>query len=172
VRRPLAYLDADVFINVMKRERTLWPRSLGLLLAVERGDLRLVANRLLAVEVGRHRGDVEQDKVEDFLYRWLVQVDVQWWELDLRIEREARRLSHELGLAAQDAVHLATAVLARADYFITRDLKFPLGADVEGVAVREPDVLWAPTTEDEELRTALEAETAPPKKVVKAKKQS
>lgn len=49
-------------------------------------------------------------------------------------------------------------MLARVDYFITRDNAFPLGTKVEGVEGVEPAVLWNLTTEDEELRLSLVAQ--------------
>lgn len=143
---PRVYLDADVFVSVLKREDG-YEVCLEALQAAERRDIRLIASRLLLPEVGRWRGEqqIGQPAVDALVERYLDGVDVEWSEVDLLVAREARRLSWQYHLRAGDAIHLATAVRRKADYFMSRDQAYPAGQTVEGVDVRVPSIVWQPT---------------------------
>ncbi len=54
---PRVYVDSPIYLNVMLRETLLWPSSLKLLLAGERGDVHLIASHLVIAEVGKYRGN-------------------------------------------------------------------------------------------------------------------
>lgn len=150
-RAPQLYIDADVFICVLRRDKDTWPLALAALEAAERGAVTLVASRLLAVEVGRYRGDVSHARVTAHLVRFLEQVSLRWWEVDLRVQVKALELSQRYKLTSQDAIHLATAVLARCEYFFTYDGRFPVDSEVDGVTVTRPKVVWEATLRDSEL---------------------
>ncbi len=68
---PKVYVDTCVFLNVIKREAGLWPDSLKILRAAERGDIRLIASTLLMTEIASWNGEVDpitRDKVlSDYL---------------------------------------------------------------------------------------------------------
>lgn len=147
--RPTVYADADLFLSVLKKEAR-HREALRVLAAAERGDVQLVASRLLAVEVGGWGGDRPgQQAGEDLVTRFLDGVNAQWVEVDLLVTRDARRLAWEHHLRAGDAVHLATAVRRKADYFMTFDQGFPHGRTVEGTAVSGPTIVWQPTLDDQ-----------------------
>ncbi|HEX5543603.1 MAG TPA: type II toxin-antitoxin system VapC family toxin [Micromonospora sp.] len=148
---PLLYLDTLVFLNVIKRERGFWADSYKILLAAERNDIQLVASTLVLVEVGSHKGDIDPLKRNEVIERYLVNAPVRWYELDLFVAEEARRLCGTHQLRGADAAHLATAIRAKADYFVTHDTDFPLGKTVSGVEVIKPRLLWNPTLEDEQV---------------------
>lgn len=84
-------------------------------------------------------GDTEQ---VTSLASLLSQLDL--WEADLAIAQLATSLAAKYRLRAADAVHLATAVSAGADRFITNNAKdFP--PSITEVDVTYPDDLPAPT---------------------------
>lgn len=125
---PLVYPDACIFIEVLQQRSDTWRDSFKILRAAERGDVRFVASSLLAAEVGRFRGDKPRDRVDELVVQYLDSVGTQWVEVDLFISREARNLSWRYAMrSGADAVHLATAVRQKADYFMSRDNVFPYG---------------------------------------------
>jgi predicted nucleic acid-binding protein len=143
--RPRVYLDADVFVSVLKAEDDR-ENCREALEAAQRGDIQLVASRLLLVEVGRWAGDRPgQASADELIERFLEATRTEWVEVDIMVAREARRLSWELHLRSADAIHLATAVRRGADYFMSHDTGYPLGQTVDGVDVREPSIVWQPT---------------------------
>ncbi|MFE7139360.1 type II toxin-antitoxin system VapC family toxin [Streptomyces sp. NPDC057644] len=145
-------MDACIFVNVIRREANLWPDSLKLLLAAERGDIRLVASTLLLVELnGQKRSDdsVFRAKRDGIISQFLDSLSVEWVELDHITVRETRRVSESHRLLGADAAHLATAIRRNADYFISRDGHFPYGQTVgTRTKVVKPTLLWNPTTDD------------------------
>lgn len=149
---PLIYADACVFLEVLQQTHGRWRDSLKVLLAAERGDIQLLASRLLAVEVGRFRGDANKLKVDELVVKYLESVDAQWAEVDLLIARQARELSWQFSIkSGADAIHLATAVRFRADYFMSRDGGFPYGQTVGSTFVTTPKVVWTPSLFDAEV---------------------
>ena len=149
---PLVYADACVFLEVLQQTNDRWRDSLKILLAAERGDIQLLASRLLAVEVGRFRGDANRVKVDELVLKYLESVNAQWAEVDLLISRQARELSWKFEIkSGADAIHLATAVRFRADYFMSRDGGFPYGQTIESTSVTNPRVVWTPSLFDAEV---------------------
>ncbi|MGB5951225.1 MAG: PIN domain-containing protein, partial [Ornithinimicrobium sp.] len=63
--------------------------------------------------------------------------DTQLVDVSSVVTRKAGDLRAEHGLKTWDAIHLATAILAKVDVLIVRDDDFPLG-DCEGVYVSRP----------------------------------
>ncbi|WP_406199605.1 type II toxin-antitoxin system VapC family toxin [Streptomyces sp. NBC_01017] len=149
---PLVYVDSCIFINVIRREATLWPDSLKVLLAAHRGDIRLVASTLLLVELnGQKRSDERafRDDRDKVVEQYLESLDVEWVEVDQITARDARKISEAHRLLGADAAHLATAIRRNADYFISRDKHFPYGSTVgTRTKVVRPTLLWNPTTDD------------------------
>jgi predicted nucleic acid-binding protein len=148
-KSPVVYADACVFLEVLQQTNPKWRDSFKVLLAAERGDISLVASRLLAVEIGRFRGDASQSQVDQLVLQYLECVGTEWAEVDLLISRDARALSWQYGLkSGADSVHLATAVRMGADYFMSRNGGFPYGRLVGSTQVIEPGVVWAATLDD------------------------
>ncbi|MFF5238529.1 type II toxin-antitoxin system VapC family toxin [Streptomyces microflavus] len=145
-------MDACIFVNVIRREAKLWPESLKILLAAERGDIRLVASTLLLVELsGQKRSDdaTFRAKRDGVIEQFLDSLNVEWVEVDQITVRETRKISESHRLLGADAAHLATAVRRNADYFISRDKHFPYGQTVGSrTKVVQPTLLWNPTTDD------------------------
>lgn len=147
-KSPLVYLDSCIFLHVIKDEPGFGPEALRMLLAAERGDIRLVASTLVLVEVASWKGDVttsERDKVID---KYLSNAPVDWYELDAFVAEKARALCDHHKMRGADATHLATAVRAKADYLVSTDTRFPYGEKINGVEIIKPTILWTPTLDD------------------------
>lgn len=147
----LVYIDTCVFINVIKRETPFWPGSLKMLLAAERGDIQLVASTLVLAEVASWNGEVDPRKRDQVIEQYLTNADIQWYELDLFVVEETRRLCDSFEMRGADAAHLATAIRARADYLVSNDKRFPYDRTVGGVKVIRPTVLWDATIYDAQV---------------------
>lgn len=146
--KPRVYADADVFLHVlMDQEHS--EICLKLLLAAERGDVQLVASRLLLTEISAWKGDRPGPvPAAELVERYLESTGAMWVELDVVTAKDAARLSWEHKLRSSDAVHLATAVRRSADYFMSYDKAFPYGTVVEGTKVLQPEIVWQPTLDD------------------------
>lgn len=113
--------DADVLIYAADLDHDLGRRVLDLF----RSDIRPagVGSMLLVTEVLVPRADGRDDEVEE-IGRLLERLDLR--EVDRRIAEAAAILRGKYRLKAADAVHLATALDAGADRFITNNAKdFP-----------------------------------------------
>ena len=158
---PLVYADACIFLEVLQKTHEKWRDSLKVLEAAQRRDIRLVASRLLAVEVGRFRGDASQVRVDDLVADYLESVQVQWAEVDLLIAKQAHDLSWRYGIkSGADAVHLATAVRLRADYFMSRDGGFPYGERIDSTSVLNPQIVWTASLMDAAIDSEPEEATS------------
>lgn len=165
---PLVYADSVLFFNVIKREvdRTgedpvpLWPDSLKVLNAAERGEIHLLASTLVHVEVAGSKGDTDPQQQDDVLDRYLDHENIIWVEVDRLVAREARLLARRYDLRGADAAHLATAVRHHADYFMSRNGAFPYGATVDGVRITTPQIVWQQTFDDAQIDQEYAAELA------------
>ncbi|MEV5768321.1 type II toxin-antitoxin system VapC family toxin [Micromonospora sp. NPDC052213] len=144
----MVYIDTCVFLNVIKRETPFWPGSLKMLLAAERGDIQLVASTLVLAEVASHNGEVDPAKRDEVIDRYLTDAPVQWYELDLFVVEDTRRICDSFEMRGADAAHLATAIRAKADFLVSNDKRFPYDQTIGGVRVIRPMVLWDATIHD------------------------
>lgn len=147
--KPRVYADTDVFLHVLL-EQEQSEICLKLLSAAERGDVQLVASRLLLAEISSWKGDRRGGPVPaaELVERYLDATNAMWVEVDVVTAKEAARLSWEHKLRSSDAVHLATAIRRSADYFMSYDKAFPFGSTVEGTIVLKPEIVWQPTLDD------------------------
>lgn len=68
----------------------------------------------------------------------LESAEVELIDVTAVVARKAADLRRQYGLKTWDAVHLATAIAARADVLMMRDDKFPADTVVDGVYVTKP----------------------------------
>ncbi|MEV5786483.1 type II toxin-antitoxin system VapC family toxin [Streptomyces sp. NPDC052287] len=155
---PLVYVDADIFFNVIKKEKGLWPNSYKVLRAAHRGDIQLIASTLLLVELNGRKGDIDPDERDRVVDEYLERLEIQWVEVDILIAREVRQLAAEHKLRGPDATHLATAIRMKADYFVSRDRAFPYGETIGITHITGPRELWNPTTDDVQIDVLAAAE--------------
>jgi len=135
------YLDSSVYIAHIKDESGRGDSSL-ILGAAQQGRLVIVASTFVLVEViksnrsghGTYLDEEEERRIDQLLS----QECIEMWEVDQQIARIARRLRRVHSLRGPDAVHLATAIRAKADVCFAWDGDYPVGLVVEGVEVMKP----------------------------------
>jgi predicted nucleic acid-binding protein len=91
---------------------------LGILTLCEAGQVELMTSETLAFELARNPHPVRKTYALDVLAKATVSI-----QTDKHIEEHARTLQAE-GIKPVDALHLASAVAAKADYFCTCDDRF------------------------------------------------
>jgi predicted nucleic acid-binding protein len=164
----LVYVDTCVYLDLITRNEDphgdtgepRWQSARSLFEAVDRGAIRLVASPLIEAEVlcnGRTQGRRERsERVAARLHTWFTSPETLWVDIDRFVAREAARISEQYGslhegprrFSAADALHLAAAVRANADYFMTHDRGYPVKQNIEGVRVQRPSVVWNETLFD------------------------
>lgn len=140
------YVDACVVIAAIKGPNSDEPAgrpeiSAQILAAAQAGQFVIHASVFLAAEVIRAgKGKAPLDPVKhDLIDQYLNDDSFMWVELDLTLALKARTLSRVHGLKPGDAIHLATAIRAGCDTFLTwNDKDFPPDTVVEGVKFAEP----------------------------------
>lgn len=133
-----ALLDASALLGLVTGEPAFACLK-PLLDAVDRGDIRLVESTAILVEVRPHHGrdDEQNARVRADLLSLLQSERTQLVDVNTVVARKAGQLATDLGLKTWDAVHLATAILAKVDVLVVRDGRLPEG-DYEGVWVTLP----------------------------------
>lgn len=134
-----ALLDASSLLGVVQGEEEFECLK-SLLAAVDRGEVRLVESTVILTEVlPRHATDITEahTRAREGIRALLESPDTQLVDVSAIVARKAGDLRAEHGLKTWDAIHLATAVLARVDVLIVRDRRFPFG-DYEGVHISRP----------------------------------
>lgn len=131
------YLDADVYLGLIKGEAGRVEIARALLRGGQDGRFVVVASTLLYAEVCGHgdvRGARDQPGVDQKITAFFEHGFLRWVEVDLVVAREARRLSRAHRLRGADAIHLASAIRASCDVLMTWNKNdFPIGQTVEGV---------------------------------------
>lgn len=131
-------LDASALIGVIVNDPEF--RCLkSLLAAVDRGEVRLVESTAILAEVlVRHADDTqEHTHARDTVRELLQSPETQLVDVSIAVARKAGDLRVKHGLKTWDAVHLATAIVAKVDVLIAQDRKLIVG-DYEGVHVTTP----------------------------------
>jgi predicted nucleic acid-binding protein len=133
-----ALLDASALIGVIKGEEAFAPLK-SLLAAVDRGEVTLVESTAMLAEVQpTHAADTGAHALAREAVRALLESpDTQLVDVNTVVARKAGELRVKHGMTTWDAVHLATAVLAKVDVLVVRDGKFPMGR-YEGIWVTGP----------------------------------
>jgi len=147
------YLDADVYLGLIKGEAGRVDIARALLRGGQDKRFVVVASTLLYAEVCGHgevRAAQDQAAVDQKISAFFEHGFIHWVEVDLVIAREARRLSRAHRLRGADAIHLASAIRATCDALMTWNKNdFPIGQTIEGVEVRTPSAFGQATIEDE-----------------------
>jgi len=117
-----AYLDACVYLAVIKNEEGRAPVCKAVLDAASAGRITLVASPILRVETSRIRnvGQVT-DEQQEVIDRFFDHPFIEWVDCDDFVSREARELGKGYSLKPMDAIHLASALVGRADVLLTYD---------------------------------------------------
>ncbi len=133
-----ALLDASALIGVIKGEADFTCLR-SLLAAVDRGEIRLVESTAMLAEVlPAHEGDAAlHAEARNRVREMLEAPATELIDVSAIVARKAGELRVKHHMSTWDAVHLATAILAKVDVLIVRDGKFPVG-DYEGTYVTGP----------------------------------
>lgn len=145
------YLDTCPIVSVIKKEPGLWKEGLKVLLAMDRGDIQIVASTLLLVELVGYNGGMKEVHQDSMVEQFLRQSKIQWVEVDVSIVSEARKLARQRLLRGADATHLATALRYEADYFMSNDARFPYGEKIGSTQIIHPRVVWNTTIYDAQV---------------------
>ncbi len=130
-------LDASCLLGVIKGEPDMACLR-SLLRAVERGEVVLVESTAIFVEVLPVHSDPTGLARRREILQLLESAEVELIDVTAVVARKAADLRRQYGLKTWDAVHLATAIVARADVLMMRDDKFPADTVVDGVYVTKP----------------------------------
>ena len=140
---PLVYIDTSVWLQSILGDD---PHEMSdrVLAAAAAGRIRVVASWLVRAEVQSVPPPTVDQSVVDTVDQLLENEGVRWVAVDRFVASKARELSRGLPkrLKGADAVHLATAVLENANYFMTTDKDFPIDDSVDGVPVTLPIAVW------------------------------
>lgn len=134
------YLDSSVYIAAIRDEKNRGAIVRQVLDAAEKEQIQIVASTFVAAEVIRMKGESaplspdRESKIEAILRS----DRILWVELDLTLALEARKLSRTHGLKPGDAVHLASAMRAKADVLFRYDDRFSAKDEIAGLALCEP----------------------------------
>lgn len=126
LRRSGALLDASSLVGIVKGEEAFAPLR-SLLAAVERGEVTLVESTAILTEVlAQHSLDTpEHGHARATIRALLESPETELVDVSVVVARKAGDLRVRHSLKTWDAVHLATAILARVDVLVVRDHKFP-----------------------------------------------
>lgn len=132
---PRVLIDACVLIAIIRGEDRAH-RLLSLMEMIDKKGAQLVESVQILAEVYKKstatrldQRALEDHKLDDIRAR-LVSRDVELLDVTLPISMRATEYRQVYGMKLPDAVHLATAVLNRCDWFVTFDGKFP---DIQGL---------------------------------------
>lgn len=133
-----ALLDASALIGVIRGEPEFGCLK-SLLAAVDRGEVVLVESTTMLSEVlPKHSRDTVAGTLARRSVRELLESpDTVLVDVSAVVARKAGDLRVKHGMDTWDAIHLATAIVAKVDVLVVRDGKFPEGP-YEGVYVTGP----------------------------------
>lgn len=133
-----ALLDASALIGYLKGEPE-YACLKSLMAAVDKGEVKLVESTAILAEVmsGHARDTPAHAAARDKVRALLESPATELVDVSAPIARKAGELRVKHRMGTWDAIHLATAILARVDVVVVQDHKFPEG-DYEGVNVTGP----------------------------------
>ena len=116
------YLDANLYVYALEGIETYRATMAGLLAAIDRQDVGVVASELLFTELlPRPMKDGRQDLVERYLELFSRTPRIHLAPVDRRVILRSVHLRADFGLRSMDALHLATALVHDCETFVTND---------------------------------------------------
>lgn len=145
-KRP--YLDSSVYLAAIKGEEGRADIAKRILTGAQNGEFQIIGSTLVIAEVvGAERKDrpIPEDKAQ-IIDAYMFHAHMQWVELSVQTAIDARRLARQHRLKCRDAIHLASAELAKADQLLRWDDDFRLreGEEYGSVVVCEPHLTGLP----------------------------
>ncbi len=115
-------LDANLYVYALEGVETHRAAVAGLLAAIDRQAVSVVASELLFTELlPRPMKDGRQDLVERYLELFSRTSRIHLVPVDRRVILRSVHLRADFGLRSMDALHLATALVHDCETFITND---------------------------------------------------
>lgn len=132
------YFDSCVLIKYVV-DKSSHPEIGAVMRLVERGQLMGVISGLHWVEVlGKQRQDEFDSNRESLAQSLLNHPDLQYVDLGPEVLQRARQYALHQNFKPMDSIHIASAVIAGAEVFMTYDDKLKLDRDVDGVWLARP----------------------------------
>ena len=137
-------LDTMVFIYHEEAHPEWGPLARDLFVRGEEHALELVASTLVVTEVlTGYRKKQNQDAERTFLgFLKLLRGALQFVPVTLEVADRAASLRAAYGISTPDAVHIATALVAGADCYLTNDRKLKRVKEISVVLMRELPTLF------------------------------
>lgn len=114
---PLVYVDANVLILAAGGVQPAARRAFSVL---DNASLEFAASDFLRLEV-LPKAVFHRRSMEAAFYRRFFERAIVWAMMEPRLGRTALDLGQRFGLAAMDALHVAAAMSARVDLFVTNE---------------------------------------------------
>ena len=141
------FLDTSVFLAAINGElqaagsSTRGEVATAILRAAEHGEIKIIASTLVAAELIYKKGskvplDVPEPAIDDAINNQ--KRPVLWVDVDYTLTTEARQIARRHGLSANDAIHLAAAIRAKADVLLRWDRGFNAVTAIDGIEILDP----------------------------------
>ncbi len=118
-------LDTVPFIYFLERHPTYYPFAKNLFERIEKGKIDAVASTLVLTELLVPAFCTEDSSRAHEVLRLLAHFPhLTLVEVNTTIAYEASRIRAETSLRTPDALHLATALIQKVDWFVTNDKAF------------------------------------------------
>jgi predicted nucleic acid-binding protein len=134
------YLDTSAYLAAINNEKDRALVVRQILDAAEQKKIQIVASTFVVAEVIKIKGEdayLTPDK-ESEIDEVLKSERILWVELDLTLALEARKLARAHGLKPGDAIHLASAIRAKADVLLRYDSRFNSKNEIAGLELCDP----------------------------------
>jgi predicted nucleic acid-binding protein len=153
------YVDSNVYISTLRgpkaEDEQKFRTSAEILHLAESGAFNIYASTFIEAEVIKAPGEAVPitSEQEAIIAAYFENDFIIWYDLDRLIAQRARQVARDHGMKPPDAVHVATALQARCDQFLTWDEKLHKGGRViDGLTICEPHLAGRPVrlfTEDD-----------------------
>ena len=118
-------LGTASFVYFLERHPTYYPTAKDLFERIEKGKIEAVASTLVLTELLVPAFRAEDSSRAQEVLRLLTHFPhLKLIEVTASIASEASRIRAESSLRTPDALHLATALMQKADWFVTNDKTF------------------------------------------------
>ena len=138
----IAALDTNIFIYVLEANPDFCDESINLLKYVESGSISAMASELVVLELhsGKTLNESKIKKLQDFIKS----TQVKLIPIDTSVLLKAAELRRQHNLKTPDAIHLATAIIHKCNYFVTNDhllLRMPKIQDLQIISIKKAQQL-------------------------------
>jgi predicted nucleic acid-binding protein len=132
------YFDANVFIDAMETDDDRGLLARRWMLQVERGEIRAVTSELTLAEVLPHPLAERDDELVQGYHRMLTnRAMLRVLPVRRGIILRAADLRAQFNAEAPDAIHVATALQAKCDSFLTEDTRVRLPPELKKLTLAD-----------------------------------